>query len=318
MKIDLPEGGKPPPRIHGAITALVTPFKNGALDHVGLMGLVEWQIRNGIAGLVACGTTGEAPTLTEAEQTRIIGICVEIAEGKLPIIAGTGTNSTETTIARTRRAYALGANAALVVVPYYSKPTQEGICRHFEAVAASSDIPLIIYNVPSRTAADLSPATIERLAKIPTVIGIKDATGDISRIVGLSPLLRHRLTMLSGHDATALAFAMVGGRGTISVASNVVPRLFSAMQQAAQAGNFDAALALQHRLRPLMRALELETNPVPVKYALHLMRGLDPEVRLPLVPAEEATKAAIRAAVEPFLKDPMSGCKARSLVRFDI
>ncbi|MBZ7923271.1 4-hydroxy-tetrahydrodipicolinate synthase [Ensifer adhaerens] len=293
-------------RLEGAITALVTPFRDGKVDVVGLISLVEWQIRHGISGIVACGTTGEAPTLSRAERALVIGRCVEVAERKIPVIAGTGTNSTDTTIALTAEARALGADAALVVAPYYSKPSQEGLYRHFEAIVGAVDLPVILYNVPSRTGVDLAPRTLERLAELPGIAGIKDATGDIRRLLSMPAALKDRLHPFSGHDQTALPFNLCGGHGTISVASNVVPRLVVAMHQAIATGNVGAALVIHDRLRPLLVALERETNPGPVKYALHVARALSPELRLPLTPVAPETAAEIRAALEPLIEPPAS------------
>ncbi|HEV7309854.1 4-hydroxy-tetrahydrodipicolinate synthase [Ensifer sp.] len=286
-------------RLEGAITALVTPFRDGKVDTVGLMSLVEWQIRHGISGVVACGTTGEAPTLNRAERTMVIERCVEVAEGKIPVIAGTGSNSTETTIDLTAEAKALGADAALVVAPYYNKPSQEGLFRHFEAVSKAVDLPIIVYNVPSGTGVDLAPRTLERLAELPGIVCIKDATGDIGRFLSSPAAVKTRTRQLSGHDQTALPFNLCGGHGTISVVSNVVPRLTVAMHQAITTGNVAAAIAIHERLRPLLVALERETNPGPIKYALHLVRALSPEMRLPLTPVAPETAAEIRAALEP-------------------
>ncbi|WVT72738.1 4-hydroxy-tetrahydrodipicolinate synthase [Sinorhizobium chiapasense] len=293
-------------RLEGAITALITPFRDGKIDIIGLMSLVEWQIRHGISGIVACGTTGEAPTLSRAERAVVIERCVEVAERKVPVIAGTGTNSTETTIALTAEAKALGADGALIVAPYYSKPSQEGLYRHFEAVAKAVDLPVIVYNIPSRTGVDLMPRTLERLAELPGIVGIKDATGDIGRILSLPAALKSRLHPFSGRDQTALPFNLCGGHGTISVAANVVPRLVVAMHQAITTGNAGAALAIHERLRPLLVALERETNPGPIKYALHLVRALRPDVRLPLTPVAPETAAEIRAALEPLGELPSS------------
>lgn len=286
-------------RLDGAITALVTPFRDGKVDVVGLMSLVEWQIRHGVSGLVACGTTGEAPTLSRAERALVIERCVEVAERRIPVIAGTGTNSTATTIELTAEAKALGADAALVVTPYYSKPSQEGLYRHFEAVAGAVDLPIIVYNVPSRVGVDLAPRTLERLAALPGIVGIKDATGDIGRFLSSQAAVKTGLRQLSGHDQTALPFNLCGGHGSISVASNVVPRLMVSMHQAIATGNMAAAIAIHERLRPLFVALERETNPAPIKYALHLVRGLSPDVRLPLTGVAPETAAEIRAALEP-------------------
>jgi 4-hydroxy-tetrahydrodipicolinate synthase len=284
-------------RLKGAMTALVTPFSKGEVDLPGLTTLLEWQIEQGIDGLVPCGTTGEAPTLSWEERLDVIARCVKVASGRVPIIAGTGTNSTEATIAFTTAAEAFGADAALIVTPYYNKPTQEGIYRHFEAVARKVRIPIIVYNVPARTGVDLLQETIERLAQIPTVIGIKDATGDLSRPTSLSAALGDRLIQFSGHDSTSFGFNTMGGRGTISVVSNVAPRLCVEMHDACRAGDHHTARAIHHRLRPLIAALELESNPIPVKYALHLALGLSADVRLPLTPVRPETAEAIREAM---------------------
>ena len=284
-------------RMSGAMTALATPFRNGDVDLPALTGLIEWQVGEGIRGLVPCGTTGEAPTLTWEERIAIIRECVRVAAGQVPVIAGTGTNSTDSTIAYTSAAKAFGADAALIVTPYYNRPTQEGIFRHFQAVARKVKIPIIVYNVPSRTGVDLTSGTIERLAAIPTIIGIKDATGDLSRPMALASLVGDRFIQLSGHDATSFGFNTMGGRGTISVVANVAPRLCVDMHDACRRGDIHTARAINHRLRPLIAALELETNPVPVKYALQLLRGICPDVRLPMVPVTLETGAAVCAAL---------------------
>jgi 4-hydroxy-tetrahydrodipicolinate synthase len=284
-------------RLNGAITALVTPFNAGEVDLNGLTRLVRWQIEGGINGLVPCGTTGEAPTLSWEERLDVIGQCVKIASGRVPIIAGTGTSSTEATIGFTTAAESLGADAALIVTPYYNRPSQEGIFRHFEAIARKVKIPIIVYNVPARTGVDLLPQTIERLAKIPEIVGIKDATGDLSRPLSLSALVGDRFLQLSGHDATALGFNTMGGRGTISVVANVAPRLCVEMHDACRRGDYHTARAIHRRLGPLIAALELDTNPVAVKCALHFLRGLNPDVRLPLVPLLPETADLVRQAM---------------------
>jgi 4-hydroxy-tetrahydrodipicolinate synthase len=284
-------------RLNGAMTALVTPFSGGEVDLPGLTTLLEWQIEQGINGLVPCGTTGEAPTLSWEERLDVLAQCVKVASGRVPVIAGTGTNNTEATIAFTCAAQAFGADAALIVTPYYNKPTQEGIYRHFEAIARKVRIPIIVYNVPARTGVDLLPETIERLARIPTIIGIKDATGDLSRPSPLSSALGPRFVQFSGHDATCFGFNTMGGRGTISVVANVAPRLCVELHDACRAGDHHTARAIHHRLRPLIAALELESNPIPVKYALHLALGLSADVRLPLTPVQPETADAIREAM---------------------
>ncbi|OAV55446.1 4-hydroxy-tetrahydrodipicolinate synthase [Rhizobium sp. WYCCWR10014] len=291
------------PRLAGAITALVTPFLNGDPDRAALRALVEWQILSGVEGLAICSTTGEGPTLSPQERAEVIDLSIRSAAGRVPVIAATGTNSTESTIVLTREAQALGAAAALVTVPYYSKPGQKGIIHHFEELAAASGLPLIIDNAPAQTASDLSTETLGRLAAIPGIFGIRDATGDIARFAGLSPSLRQRFRFFSGHDPSALAFTIAGGDGMISSGANVLPRLFTSMQQAARAGNLSAALSLQDRLLPLITALGPEGDPAKIKHALRLIRGLETELRLPLVVAEPEMRFAIGKALAPFLDE---------------
>lgn len=302
-------------RISGAITALVTPFHKGEVDYGAFSALVDWQVEQGINGLVPCGTTGESPTLGWNERIGLIRCCVERSAGRIPVIAGTGTNNTDSTVAFTEAARAFGADAALVVVPYYNRPSQAGIVRHFETLAAKVDIPLIVYNVPSRAGVDLMPATMARLAEIRTVIGIKDATGDLSRPMALPRCLGRvgaeqgdtarlqdasgdSFLQLSGHDATAFGFNTMGGCGTISVVANVVPRLVVEMHDGLRRGDIHTARAVNQRLRPLVSALDRESNPAPIKHALHLSRGMSPDLRLPLVPVEPETAAAIADALQ--------------------
>lgn len=284
-------------RIGGAITALVTPFRDGALDSVGLMAHVEWQLLSGIDGLLACSLTGEGPVLDEAERARIIEICVELAEGRVPVIVATGTNDTATTIEETRQAEELGADAAFITLPYYSKPTQKGIVHHFERLAESTDLPLVIHNLPSHTAVDLTPITIARLAEIPSIIGIADGSGDVTRIGAWRPLLPERIGLYSTQDATALAFTLAGGRGSFSSAANIVPRLFRSMQMSAGCDRLAAARLIEDQLRLLFKALSHESEPAVVKHALSLMKGMNPDVRLPLTGVEAETDAAIQTAI---------------------
>jgi 4-hydroxy-tetrahydrodipicolinate synthase len=305
------EGGRPPGRIGGTMTALVTPFADDMVDAVALAAHVEWQILNGVDGLVACGITGEGAVLTMAERTRVISTCTRTAAGKVPVISASGTNCTATTIWETRQAAALGADAALVTLPYYSKPTQKGIVNHFELLAASTDLPLILHNQPSHTAADLTPATLQLLASIPSIVAIADGTGDISRIAGWRTLLPDRIALFSTHDPTASASTLAGTQGAISSAANVTPRLFSAMQHAAAAGNLAAMSALDTRLRPLFQALSSESEPAAVKHALHILRGMHSDVRLPLVGVDLATGLLIQEALESI----QNGCERR-IVQF--
>lgn len=302
-------------RLHGAITALVTPFKNGDVDFAALERLIEWQLSEGIDGLVVCGTTGEAPTLCWDERIAVIRRTVEVVRGKVPVIAGTGTNDTRSTVAFTSAAASFGVDGALIVTPYYNRPTQEGIFRHFEAVANSVELPIIVYNVPSRTGVDLGLPTIRRLADLRGVIGLKDATGDLSRPLGLTNLLGDNFLQLSGHDATALGFCAAGGRGTISVISNIAPQLCVQMHEAYRKGDLHRAESMSHQLRSLTAALEMETNPAPAKYALHLLRGISPEVRLPLVQVMPETAFAIRDALQQLSASTSQGTIERPFLR---
>jgi 4-hydroxy-tetrahydrodipicolinate synthase len=288
----------------GSITALVTPFRNDAIDEPAFVELVKWQIGEGTNGLVPCGTTGEASTLRRAEHERLIRLCVDAAHWRVPVIAGTGTNSTETTVALTRVAKAAGADAALVVTPYYNRPSQEGLFRHFEAVARAVEIPIILYNVPKRTGVDLLPETIGRLARIDTIVGIKDATGDPRRALEIADAAGEGFVRLSGDDATALAFNACSGRGCVSVVANVMPRLCARMQHAWAHGDEGTAKWIEARLAPLVQALSLETNPAPVKYALSQLRGIDPAVRLPMTPVTPETARAIERALRMLEPSP--------------
>jgi 4-hydroxy-tetrahydrodipicolinate synthase len=281
----------------GSITALVTPFRRDAVDERAFVDLVKWQVSEGTNGLVPCGTTGEVPTLRRAEHERLISLCVDAVDWHVPVIAGTGTNSTETTIALTRVAKAAGADAALIVTPYYNRPSQEGLFRHFDAVARAVEIPIILYNVPKRTGVDLLPETVGRLARIDTIVGIKEASGDPKRALAIADAAGESFVRLSGDDATALAFNASSGRGCISVVANVMPRLCARMQSAWAHGDERTAVWIEARLAPLVAALSLETNPGPVKHALSLLRGIDPAVRLPLTPVTPDTARAIERAL---------------------
>ncbi|NLS21379.1 4-hydroxy-tetrahydrodipicolinate synthase [Rhizobium sp. P40RR-XXII] len=290
-------------RIGGAITALVTPFRDGVFDGVDMMAHVEWQLLSGIDGLLVCSLTGEGPTLTEAERIRAIEICVELSEDKVPVIAATGTNDTATTIKETIQAQQLGADAALVTVPYYSKPTQKGVIHHFEQLAAQTELPIIVHNQPSHTAIDLAPTTVARLAEIPGIIGIADGSGGVSRIDVWRPLLPERFGLFASNDASALGFIAAGGHGCFSSAANIVPRLFRSMQHSVACGNVSAAKSIDGRLQPLFSALARESEPTTVKHALSLVSDIEADVRLPLVGVTHETAAAIQAAITPFQLD---------------
>jgi len=263
----------------GSLVALITPFRDGALDETAFQEHVAWQIGQGTHGFVPIGTTGECPALEEDEQERLIKLCVEVAKGRAPVIPGTGFNSTAHTIAATRVAKEAGADAALIVCPYYNKPTQEGLYQHFKAVHDAVDIPIVIYNIPGRSAVDMSNATMARLAKLPNIIGVKDATNDLARPLKMRVEIGDGFCLLSGEDATAVAYLAQGGDGCISVTANVAPGLCSEMHEAWQRGDVATVRRINERLIPLHDALFAETSPTPVKYAASLLSRCTPEVR---------------------------------------
>lgn len=285
-------------RLTGAMTALVTPFKDGNVDYDAIGELAEWHIQSGISALVACGTTGEASTLTWDERLRIIRTCLKVSNGRVPIIAGTGTSSTELTIAHTSAALSCGADAALIVTPFYNRPNQDGIVRHFEAIAARVPIPVIVYNVPSRTGVDISLQSLDRLSQMPSILGIKDATGDVRRVEEMRNAFGDRFILLSGHDASAHAFNLLGGDGMISVMANVLPHVFVALQDACIKGDWPTAKYIHQRLKPVLEAFELDTNPCPIKAALKHRRGMRDEVRLPLITVADEVAAQIASALD--------------------
>jgi 4-hydroxy-tetrahydrodipicolinate synthase len=268
----------------GTFTALITPFKNGAVDVEALEDLVEFQIRQGANGLVPCGTTGETPALTEEEDRLVVETAVHVSGGQVPVIAGTGSNSTEMAIKYTRMAEKAGADGSLQVAPYYNKPTQEGLFRHFAAIAESTSLPLVLYNIPSRTSVTLSAETVARLAEIPNIVGIKDSTLSVSMVSDVRRLCGEEFAILSGDDPMTLPVMSLGGNGVISVASNVAPAAVSAMVKALNSEDFERGRELHYELFPLFRALFLETNPIPVKAAASLLGLCSDEMRLPLVP----------------------------------
>src|ERR671923_1763548 len=285
------------PPFRGSITALITPFKDGRLDERAFQRHVEWQIAQGTHGLVPVGTTGESPTLSHDEHKRVVEICVETAKKRVRVIAGAGSNSTAEAIDFTKHAKQVGAHAALIVMPYYNKPTQEGLYLHVKAINDAVDIPILLYNVPSRTVADMSVATMARCGQLKNVIGVKDATANLARASLQRLACGKNFVMLSGEDATALGFNAHGGKGCISVASNVAPALCSEFQSARLRGDFAKALQIQDRLMPLHDALFVETSPGPVKYAASLLGLCSAETRLPLAPVSEATKKLVGAAL---------------------
>jgi 4-hydroxy-tetrahydrodipicolinate synthase len=284
-------------RIKGSITALITPFRNGLLDEAAFRRLVDWQIAEGTHGLVPVGTTGESPTLSHTEHKRVVELCVETAAGRVPVIAGAGSNSTAEAVEFTRFAKEVGADAVLSVTPYYNKPTQEGVYRHFAAIAEAADIPIILYNIPARSIVEISVETMVRLAEIPNIVGVKDATANLLRASRDRGALPGSFIQLSGEDGTALGFNAHGGRGCISVTSNVAPRICADFQNACLSGDYKTALTIQDRLMPLHDALFVESNPAPAKYAASLLGLCTDEVRLPIVPASENARAIIRNAM---------------------
>jgi 4-hydroxy-tetrahydrodipicolinate synthase len=281
----------------GSIVALITPFRNGAVDEPALQSLVEWHLEQGTNALVPVGTTGESPTLTHGEHERVVEVVIEAAAGRCSVIAGTGSNSTAEAISLTRHAKKAGADAALVVTPYYNKPTQAGLLAHFKAIHDAVDLPLIIYNIPGRSIVDMSVATMAKLAELPNIVGVKDATYDLARPLLTRAACGMDFCQLSGEDITALAFNAHGGHGCISVTANVAPAQCARMHEAWQRGDAAAALAIHERLTPLHRALFLETSPAPVKYAVSRLGRCAPAVRLPLVEPGEETRAAVDAAM---------------------
>lgn len=281
----------------GSIVALLTPFRNGRVDEKAFQALCEWQIAEGTHGLVPCGTTGETPTLSHEEHKRVIDLCVEVAGKRVPVIAGTGSNNTLEAVELSAYARKAGVDAVLIQMPYYNRPTQEGLYAHCKAIHDAVDIPIVLYNVPSRSAVDLSQDTLVKLGKLPRIVGIKDATGNIARISATRLMLGSKFAQLSGEDATALAVLAHGGHGCISVTANVAPRLCAEMQTAWFAGKPQDCLDIQDRLMPLHTALFLETNPSPVKYAASLLDLCTDEVRLPLVGLKPETKEKVRTAM---------------------
>jgi 4-hydroxy-tetrahydrodipicolinate synthase len=281
----------------GSLVALITPFRNGKVDEKAFQSFVEWQIEQGTDGVVPCGTTGESPTLSHNEHKRVVELCVEVAKGRIPVIAGTGSNSTEEAIDFTRHAKKAGADGALIVTPYYNKPTQEGMYQHYKAINDAVDLPVIIYNIPPRSVIDMSVATMARLAELPNIVGVKDATNDLARPLRTRAAIGPDFTMLSGEDVTAIAFLGQGGDGCISVTANVAPRACADMHAAWQKGETATAMKINERLLPLHDALFCETSPAPVKYAASLLGKSTPDVRLPLVPASPQAQEQVRAAM---------------------
>lgn len=285
------------PRFKGSMTALVTPFRNGHLDEQAFRELIDWQIESGTHGLVPVGTTGESPTLTHDEHKRAVDICVAEARGRVPVIAGSGSNNTAEAVDLARHAEQSGADGVLVVTPYYNKPSQDGLYRHFKAVNDAIGLPIVIYNIPPRSVVDMSIDTMRRLFELPNIVGVKDATGNVARVSLQRQAMGPDFIQVSGEDMTALAAMAAGGHGVISVTANVAPKLCADQQNACLRGDYATALGLQDRLVPLHQALFLEPNPTGAKYALSLLGYIAEDARLPMVPVGEATQTAIRAAM---------------------
>jgi 4-hydroxy-tetrahydrodipicolinate synthase len=288
-------------QFRGSMVALVTPFRGGQVDERALRELAKWQIEEGTDGLVPCGTTGEGATLTAEESVKVIRICVEEARGKVPVIAGAGSNDTRRTIENVQRAREAGADAALVVTPYYNKPTPEGLFRHFEAVARQGGLPVVMYNVPTRTSVDMLPDTIARCAKVPGIVAVKEASGNVVRVAEiLSHGVPSDFSILSGDDMFTLPTLASGGHGIVSVVANIAPRDLATLCDAFFAGDLKRAQALQIRFAPLVKAMFIETNPLPVKYALSKMGKIAHELRLPLAPISDAAAPKVDAAMKAY------------------
>lgn len=283
--------------IKGSITALITPFRDGAVDWEAFEAFVDWQIAEGTHGLVPCGTTGESATLSLEEHDRLVALCIRTAAGRVPVIAGCGSNATATAIDHARHAEKAGADAILLVSPYYNKPGQDGLYAHFRAVHDACGLPVVLYNIPGRSAIDIHIDTLKRLRELPRIVGIKDATGDLARVVRQRVALGSDFIQLSGEDATAVGFNAMGGVGCISVSSNVAPQLCARMQEATLEGRYNDALALQDRLAPLHEQVFSEPSPAPAKYAAHRLGLCADEVRLPLLPLSEAGRARMDAVL---------------------
>jgi 4-hydroxy-tetrahydrodipicolinate synthase len=285
------------PLFSGSIPALITPFANGKVDEAAFQKFVQWQIDQGSEAVVPCGTTGESPTLSHEEDMRVTSLCVEVAKGKVPVIAGTGSNNTEEAIVLTRHAKQAGADAALVVTPYYNKPTQEGLYQHYKAIHDAVEIPIVIYNIPGRCIVDMSVETMARLAELPNIVGVKDATADLTRPAKTKAAIGKDFAQLSGEDATIVPFLAQGGHGCISVTTNVAPRLCADLHAAWRKRDFDVVERINDRLMPLHQALFIESSPAPVKYAASLLGLCENRVRLPMVVVTPETERQVRAAM---------------------
>ncbi len=281
----------------GSMPALITPFANGKVDEAGFKSFVEWQISEGSDGLVPCGTTGESPTLSHDEHMRVTEMCIEVANGRVPVIAGAGSNSTAEAVMLAQHAQSAGADAALVVTPYYNKPTQAGLYAHYKAIHDATDIPIIIYNIPGRSIIDMSVETMAKLAELPNIVGTKDSSQDLARPINTRLAIGDDFCIMSGEDGTAVPLLAAGGHGCISVTANIAPRMCSDMQKAWRQGDMKTCMELQDRLTPLHNAIFCETSPGPIKYAASLLDKCSPEARLPIVEISDDSKATVRNAM---------------------
>ncbi len=284
----------------GSMVAIVTPFANGSIDRQALRDLVEFHVQKGTDAIVPCGTTGESATLSHAEHDQVVELVIEAVDGRVPVIAGAGSNNTAEAIRLTKHAKEAGADGVLLITPYYNKPTQEGLFQHFSAIAAEVEIPMVLYNVPSRTGTDMLPATVARLAKIPEIVAIKEATGSVTRATELVNACGPDFAVISGDDSIFFPLLCVGGRGVISVTANIAPDLMAALYDHFVAGNFDAARELHQRLLTLHQIMFIETNPVPVKESLVMMGKVKPEVRLPLCLLGDGSREALRKVLKEY------------------
>jgi len=281
----------------GAIVAIVTPFKNGQIDEEGFDKLIQFQIENGTAGIVPCGTTGESATLSHEEHDRVIELAIKSVNKRIPVIAGTGSNSTEEALRLTQRAYSEGADGVLVVCPYYNRPSQDGLYRHYKTIAEEVPIPVVVYNIPGRTGVNLNPDTLAKLSQIPNIVGIKEAAGSIKQISDMIGLCGPDFNVISGDDAFTLPLMALGGKGVISVLSNIAPAHMAELVHACERGDFEKARKLHYKMAPLIDALFIETNPVPVKAALAMMGMIDDEVRLPLSQLSAGSRDKLKKAM---------------------
>jgi 4-hydroxy-tetrahydrodipicolinate synthase len=284
----------------GSLVAIVTPFKNGRVDERALVDLIEFQIANGTDGIVPCGTTGESATLTHDEHNQVIRLTIEAVRRRVPVIAGTGSNATAEAIALTKHAQEAGADGALLITPYYNKPTQEGLFRHYKAIAEAVELPLVLYNIPGRTSVNMLPATVARLASIKNIVAIKEGSASLQQVSEIVQACGERITVLSGDDPLTLPMMAIGAKGVITVTANIVPRDMAAMVDAFTAGKLDEAMRVHYRLSPLFTALFYETNPIPVKEALAMMGKIQPELRLPLCPMSAENRDKLARALKDY------------------